>query len=89
MQRDAVRSLYEGSAPVYQKAPGLVRKYYLYGEGPSGGGVYVWRDRDFAERFYTAEWRKNLKDRLGSEPEVTLFDSPVILDNRTNEIILT
>ena len=33
----AATELFKGSAPKYQNLPGLVRKYYLYGEGQGGG----------------------------------------------------
>jgi hypothetical protein len=36
---DEAKALFEGSAPRYRAAPGLVRKYYLFGEDGSGGGV--------------------------------------------------
>ncbi|MBT6095723.1 MAG: monooxygenase, partial [Rhodospirillaceae bacterium] len=29
----------------------------------------------------TAEWRAMIKDRYGAEPEITYFESPVIVDN--------
>ena len=35
---DDAKALFEGSAPKYRAAPGLVRKYYLFGEDGSGGG---------------------------------------------------
>ena len=38
----AATELFKGSVPKYQNLPGLVRKYYLYGEG-TGGGVYCGR----------------------------------------------
>jgi hypothetical protein len=42
---DEAKALFEGSAPRYRAAPGLVRKYYLFGEDGSGGGVYLWESR--------------------------------------------
>ena len=72
--------LFKGSAPKYQNLPGLVRKYYLYGEG-TGGGVYLWKSRAYAEKVYTAEWRAMIAQRYGAEPEITYYESPVIVDN--------
>src|ERR671927_60529 len=60
----AATELFKGSAPKYQNLPGLVRKYYLYGEG-TGGGVYLWKSRADAERVYTAEWRAMIAQRYG------------------------
>lgn len=81
---DAATKLFEGSAPKYRGLPGLVRKYYLYGEG-QGGGVYLWESRADAEKVYTAEWRAMIAQRYGAEPEITYFDSPVIVDNEARD----
>ena len=81
VSRDDAKALFERSAPAYREAPGLVRKYYLYGEGPVGGGVYLWKDRTAAETFYSPEWRKGLAERVGAEPEIAYFETPVIVDN--------
>jgi uncharacterized lipoprotein YehR (DUF1307 family) len=77
--------LFEGSAPKYQGLPGLVRKYYLYGEGASAGGAYLWESREAADKLYTDEWRAMMKERYGVEPTVEYFDSPVIVDNTTGQ----
>src|SRR5256885_2369506 len=44
--RDDVKAMFEKSAPNYRGIPGLVRKYYLYGDDQTGGGVYLWSSRD-------------------------------------------
>ena len=76
---------FESSAPKYQNLPGLVRKYYLYGEG-TGGGVYLWKSRADAEKVYTAEWRAMIAQRYGAEPEITFYESPVIVDNEAQSV---
>ena len=70
---DAATKLFKGSAPKYQNLPGLIRKYYLYGEG-QGGGVYLWKSRADAEKIDTAEWRGMIAERYGAEPEITFFE---------------
>ncbi|HET9902695.1 MAG TPA: monooxygenase [Xanthobacteraceae bacterium] len=82
--RESAIDAFNSSAPRYRNLPGLVRKYYLFGDG-QGGGVYLWKSRADAERLYTAEWRKGIADRYGSEPEITYFESPVIVDNAGGE----
>jgi len=74
-------AMFEHSVPAFRGVPGLVRKYYLYGEGPVGGGVYLWESREAAERLYTAEWRQGLAERFGTAPEILFFETPVIVDN--------
>src|SRR3954471_541852 len=78
---EQAKALFEGSAPKYQGVPGLVRKYYLFGEDGTGGGAYLWETRQAAERMYTAEWKKMIAECYGSPPQITFFETPVIVDN--------
>jgi hypothetical protein len=81
MALDDAKALYEKSAPIYQAAPGLVRKYYLFGQDQVGGGVYLWESREAADKMYTPAWKKMIAERYGSPPEVTYYETPVIVDN--------
>lgn len=83
--REQAAELYRGSAPKYRDMPGLVRKYYLFGEG-YGGGVYLWESREAAERVYTPAWRAMLTERYGAAPEITYLDTDVIVDNDSKAI---
>jgi hypothetical protein len=78
---DAAKAAFEQSAPNYQGAPGLIRKYYLFGEDKVGGGVYLWESREAAERQYSQEWRDMIAERYGAPPEITYYETPVIVDN--------
>jgi hypothetical protein len=79
--RDEARAMFEKSAPNYRGVPGLVRKYYLYGEEGVGGGVYLWNSRDAAEQFYSDAWKNAVAQRVGSRPEVLLYETPIIVEN--------
>ena len=64
-----------------------MRKCYLLSDdGGTAGGVYLWTSRQAAENVYTDEWRRIVREKYGSEPSVTYFDSPVIVDNVAGEI---
>jgi hypothetical protein len=79
--------LFKGSAPKYRQLPGLVRKYYLYdSDAGVGGGVYLWKSREAADRVYTTEWKQSLAQRYGAEPEISYFATPVVVDNAIDEI---
>ena len=81
--------LFQGSAPKYRDLAGLVRKYYLFdAESRTGGGCYLWESREAAERVYTAEWRKMISDRYGAPPEISFFETPVVVDNSLGKTIL-
>jgi hypothetical protein len=74
--------LFRGSAPKYEGLAGLVRKYYLFDDKThTGGGVYLWESREAAEKVYNADWQKMIAERYGAPPEITYFESPVIVDN--------
>ncbi len=90
MTTEQARDLYMTSAPQFQETDGLIRKYYLFdGEAAKGGGVYLWESRSAADALYTDEWKASLAERLGAEPNIQFFQSPVIVDNLTNEISAT
>ncbi len=72
---------FKASAPNYENVPGLIRKYYLYDDAPSGGGVYLWESREAANAVYTDEWKAMIAGKYGSELKVTYLETPVIVDN--------
>jgi hypothetical protein len=87
MSRERAREAFSKSAPNYRDIPGLVRKYYvLSSDGVTAGGMYLWRSRDHAERFYTEEWSGAIAAKYGAAPSVTYFECPVVVDNVTGEI---
>lgn len=87
---EKAQQIFLTSAPKYQGVPGLIRKYYLLAEdGSIGGGVYLWDKRTSAEAFYTPEWAARIMASYGSLPQVSYFESPVIVDNIDQKIIGT
>ena len=46
-----------------------------------GRGVYLWESRAAAEATYSTEWREHVAKLFGGAPEITWFDTPVIVDN--------
>ncbi len=80
--REKARELFSSTAPMYREVQGLIRKYYVLSQdGGSAGGVYLWKSQQDAERLYTDEWKKSIQERFGSQPMVTYFESPVVVDN--------
>jgi hypothetical protein len=86
---EKAREMFSNSAPRYVGVAGLVRKYFLLSQdGSTAGGVYLWESQTDAERMYTVEWKRSIADKYGAEPSVTYFESPVIVDNVTGEIMV-
>lgn len=88
LTRETAREIFSGTAPKYREIQGLIRKYYVLSkDGGTAGGVYLWNSQEDAERLYTDEWKKFIKDKYGAEPSVTYFESPVVVDNAVGEIV--
>ena len=87
LTRDEARRIFLSTAPTYQGVPGLVRKVYVLSEdGATAGGIYLWNSRAEADAMYTESWKAFVREKYGTAPSVTYFDSPVVVDNLTNEI---
>lgn len=88
LTRQKAREIFLSTAPRYQDIQGLIRKYYLLSQdGSAAGGVYLWRSRADAERLYTEEWKSFVREKYDALPSVTYFESPVVIDNVTHEIL--
>ena len=87
--REIAFSAFSDGAQKFRDMPGLIRKCYLLSEdGSTVGGAYLWESKEAAEQLYTAEWRQNIVNTYGSEPSLTCFESPVIVDNMADSIII-
>jgi hypothetical protein len=88
MSREQAKEVFLSTAPKYQATSGLIRKYYLLSEdGGTAGGVYLWQSKEDAEHLYTKEWKNFVREKYGAEPAIVYFQSPVVVDNLTKEII--
>lgn len=86
--RDKAQEMFSGVAPNFRGVPGLIRKYFLRSEdGGTVGGVYLWKSRADADRFYGGGFKQSIVERYGAEPSVTYFESPVVVDNLAGETI--
>lgn len=73
------------STRIFHDVKGLRRKYYLNCE-TGGGGVYEFATRADAEAWFNDGWADWMQGRFGVRPTLTLFDSPVVLDNEKAEV---
>ena len=53
----------------------------------TAGGVYAWNSKADAEAMYTDAWRAFVRVKYGTEPTVTYFDCPVVVDNVAQKVI--
>jgi hypothetical protein len=86
--REEARSIFLSTAPTYRGVQGLFRKVYLLSEdGLTAGGVYLWNSRLAADAMYTDSWRAFVREKYGTDPTVTYFESPVVVDNVAQQIL--
>lgn len=86
---DEARAIFQGTAPRYQSQPGLIRKYYVLSEdGMTVGGIYLWESRAAADALYTDEWRAFVTAKYGVAPDLAYWETPVVVDNPTQRIVV-
>ena len=85
---DAVKNGFHEAAPFFRGPPGLLRKYFLLSQdGAIGGGVYLWTSRQRAHDFSEVTIRPMIQEKFHVEPSITYFDTPVIVDNVSSQIL--
>ena len=85
---ETIKNGFHEVAPKFQQPDGLLRKYFLISQdGKSGGGVYLWNSMEQARTFTEGVIRPMIRDKFKMEASIEYFDSPVIVDNLTSEII--
>ena len=86
--REQARATFLSTAPKYQGMAGLIRKYYFVTpDGAKAGGIYLWKAREDADRVYTEDWKKFVREKYGTDPSLTYLECPVVVDNLSREII--
>jgi len=86
--REEARAIFLSTAPTYRGVKGLFRKTYVLSEdGITVGGIYFWNSRPEAEAMYTDAWRAFVREKYGTDPIVTYFESPVVVDNVTHQVL--
>ena len=86
--REEARRIFLNTAPNYLDVAGLVRKcYVLSPDGNTAGGIYLWNSRAEADAMYTTSWKAFVREKYGSDPEITYLECPVVVDNLTHEIL--
>lgn len=86
--REEARSIFLSTAPTYQGVLGLLRKHYVLSQdGLTAGGIYLWNSRAEAEAMYNETWRIFVREKYRTDPTVTYFESPVVVDNVAGQIL--
>lgn len=85
---DAARDLFLDNAASYLTVPGLLFKAYVHSEdGRQIGGCYWWADRASAEAKFNPGWQAGMRKKYGADPSITWFETPVVVDPRSGQVI--
>jgi hypothetical protein len=88
MTLEGAAERFRSTAPKYRDVAGLIRKHYLFNADlHKGGGAYVFETRAQAEALFDDVWRERIKTTYGTEPSITFFETPVVVDNVAGEIV--
>lgn len=87
ISRAEVMEKYRTTAPAWSKNTDLIRKNYFFDEAESlGGGVYVWRSPEAAEKWHGEDYKQRIREIYGSEVTMTRFDTLLVVDNVSREV---
>lgn len=87
MTRAQLVANFRQTAPKWHDNPDLIRKNYLYDPANGfGGGVYLWKNMDDAKRWHNDAFRQKVMEVYGSEPTITYFETPIVVDNVARKI---
>lgn len=90
VSRDRLVAEFQASIPLYQKVPGLMRKYYIITTDGRFGGIYLWDSQAGGERWFNTAWHERGRAAYGSDARIEWFDTPILLPTKvaTNRIEL-
>ena len=88
MTREQIIHNFELTTEKWSKNQDLIRKNYLIDlDRGIAGGVYLWKEKMHAEIWLGAEFRKSVRDNYGEEPTFQFFETPIVVDNVTGDIV--
>ena len=83
---EAVKNKFLETAPMYRDVDGLIRKNYLLDiQKHTAGGAYTFETREQADKWFDQERIDWITERY-SKPELTYYDTPVLVDNDQDQI---
>ena len=77
----ACRAHFHTIAPGFRQVAGLISKHFIWSESGWAGGVYQWRTRQDAERFYSGPWLDGIVERYGMRPQIDFYEVFALTDN--------
>lgn len=73
-------------APSWQNYPDLVRKYFLLDDKNRTLGLYIWKNKEAADKAHGEEFLARVKDTFGCVPEINYLDIFMEIDNEAGVV---
>ena len=87
ISRDEVLGKYRQTAPAWSTNEDLIKKFYFFDAQKSvGGGVYVWKSLQAAQRWHGDEYKARIRALYGSDVHITCYDTLIVVDNVGKQI---
>lgn len=67
--------------------PGLVRKTFVRKDADAVMGIYLWESLEAAKAGHDESWLKKAEMKWGNRPQISYYDTVMVLDNRHDEIL--
>jgi hypothetical protein len=87
ISRDQLLAKYRSTADKWRQNPDLVHKQYFYNaDKNTGGGVYLWKSMEAAQRWHGSTFRQMVMEIYGSEPSMQYLEGMLVVDNLSGQV---
>jgi hypothetical protein len=88
MTREQVVAGMRAVAPKWRANPDLIRKTFVYDpDEKQTGAFYLWKNKAAALKAHEDDWRRGVLDAFDSVPVIRFFQTPLVVDNASQETI--
>lgn len=70
----------------WKSNPDLIRKHFVKNADGEVAGIYVWPNKEAAQKAHNSEWISRFKSRTGTEPNFAYWDMFMLIDNEADEV---
>ncbi|MBZ0217251.1 MAG: hypothetical protein K8F25_11895, partial [Fimbriimonadaceae bacterium] len=87
MSRGDVLEQARGTLDRWRANPDLIQKSYVMPDEHSAMGIYLWKSKEAAQKGHDDAWMARAEDYWGNRPQITYFDTLMVLDNLHDDVL--
>ncbi len=84
--RDDILDDARSVAERWRREPDLIRKHFLFDGTRETIGLYLWKNKKAAIAAHDESWRQRIREAHGSEPEISYYDTLMVVDNLAGSV---